>query len=203
MSIFQTLHSISDQAISWLLCFIGALLQYCGLFSPMLKITAEKFPNTIYLRDKFINTSDHTTVYVCCSSCHELYDHHCCLEKSGTQITPKNCSKVTYSKVCNSTLMKQVISKSGSAKFYPVKTYCYNSLTSALQRLFLRPGFVEMCEKTRNYHSDRSHNRLSDVYHGKIWSEFLKVDQCDFLLSDLCYGVMLNIDWFQPFDHYT
>lgn len=99
--------------------------------------------------------------------------------------------------------MKQVISKSGSAKFYPVKTYCYNSLTSALQRLFLRPGFVEMCEKTRNYHSDRSHNRLSDVYHGKIWSEFLKVNQCDFLLSDLCYGVMLNIDWFQPFDHYT
>lgn len=43
----------------------------------------------------------------------------------------------------------------------------------------------------------------TDVYHGKVWSEFLKVDQCDFLLSALCYGVMLNIDWFQPFDHYT
>ena len=60
-----------------------------------------------------------------------------------------------------------------------------------------------MCEKTRNYHSDRSHNRLSDVYHGKIWSEFLKFDRCDFLLSGLCYGVMLIIDRFQPFDHYT
>lgn len=44
---------------------------------------------------------------------------------------------------------------------------------------------------------------LSDVYHGKIWKEFLNVDGVNFLSCPFSYGLMMNIDWFQPFDHYT
>ena len=109
VSIFQTLHSISDRAISWLLHFKGTLLQYCGLLSPMLKNTAERFPNTIYLQDKLISGSDHIKAvhkYVSCPSCHKLHKYYCCFERSGAELIAKNCCNVIH-KLCNSTLMKK------------------------------------------------------------------------------------------------
>ncbi len=69
--------------------------------------------------------------------------------------------------------MKEVISKSQFLKFYPHKIYCYATLISTIQRFVLRPGFLDMCETTRNFYSNRFQNQLSDVYHGNIWSEFL------------------------------
>ena len=57
-----------------------------------------------------------------------------------------------------------------------------------------------MCEETRNNHSYQS---LFDVYQGRIWKDFLVVDGVDFLSAAFSYGFMLNIDWFQPFEHYT
>ena len=37
------------------------------------------------------------------------------------------------------------------------------------------------------------------LYNGTIWHEFLEVDGIDFLSVPYCYGLMLNIDWFEPF----
>ena len=58
-----------------------------------------------------------------------------------------------------------------------------------------------MIEQTRNSYVNS--DILSDVYHGRIWREFLKVNQSEFLSATLCYGLMLNVDWFQPYDHFT
>ena len=33
--------------------------------------------------------------------------------------------------------------------------------------------------------------------------KFLNFDGLRFLSAPLNYGLMMNIDWFQPFDHYT
>ena len=57
VSIFQTLDSISDQAIEWLVKFIGVLLHFLVCYSPRLQRVAGAFPNTLYLRDKFIRGS--------------------------------------------------------------------------------------------------------------------------------------------------
>ena len=203
--IFQTLHSISDRAVAWLLRFIGTLLQYLGSISPQIKSMAESFPKSVYLRDKFISGdvgNCHFKKYVSCPSCHTLYHFNNCIEKTGAVSAPKKCTNVTLFNVCNAYLVKQVVSKSGSLKFYPFKTYCYSSCISTLQRFLLRPGFADLCEQNRKSLT-RSDGKLSDVHHGKIWSEFLRFDRQNFLSMPLCYGVMLNVDWFQPFDHHT
>ena len=135
--------------------------------------------------------------YVSCSSCNSLYKFNDCFEKSGTPLVTKRCSNVTHSKKCNAALLKHVVSNSGSPKVYPIKTYCYCSLMPTLQCRLLRPGFVDLCEETRNLCINSTH-LLSDVYQGRIWKEFLKVGQSDFLSTALCYGLMLNNDWFKP-----
>ena len=53
-------------------------------------------------------------------------------------------------------------------------------------------GGVERVEK----------NVLSDIlYDGKVWKEFMKVNDSDFLSQPNSYGVMLNVDFFQLYKH--
>ena len=42
---------------------------------------------------------------------------------------------------------------------------------------------------------------MKDVFSGKIWIDFLCHEGESFLASKNSIGVMLNIDWFQPFKH--
>ena len=39
---------------------------------------------------------------------------------------------------------------------------------------------------------------LSDIYDGRVWDE---LKSTGFLQAPYCYGLTLNIDWFQPFSH--
>ena len=58
-------------------------------------------------------------------------------------------------------------------------------------------GFVEHCESTRNSFS--SSNNISDVW--SIWKDFMTYNEKLFLSSQNCYGLLLNIDWLQPYKH--
>ena len=91
---------------------------------------------------------------------------------------------------CNAQLLKRVISISGNKRLYPYKLFCYNSVILSLQKLPLRPGFRDLCESTRNL-ADGIHHTLCDIYHGKIWNEFLRYNGSDFLVSPYCYALML------------
>lgn len=202
VSLFQTLHAIPDRAIAWLLKFISVLLGFCSHFSDVLRNAAKRFPKSIFTRNRFLSKhgAQHVYKYVVCSSCHSLHNYQDCYEKRGSSLLVKKCSQVIFSKLCATDLLKRIISKSGAVKLYPIKTYCYSSLISNLQQLLLRPGFVDLCESTRNFVSDT--NIFSDVYQGNIWKDFMRVNGKEFLSSALCYGLMMNIDWFQPFDHF-
>lgn len=99
-----------------------------------------------------------------------------------------------------SPLLQKVVSASGRTRYYPHTVYCYTSMKSYLQKLILGPNFVEQCESTRNVTSSRG---FADVYDGSLWKEFKTVDGIPFLSAPNCYGLLLNVDWFQPFDHVT
>ena len=107
-------------------------------------------------------------------------------KKTGTRISSKACS----SQNCNAQLLKRVISISGNKRLYPYKLFCYNSVILSLQKLLLHPGFRDLCESTRNL-ADGIHHTLWDIYHGKIWNEFLRYNGSDFLVSPYCYALML------------
>ena len=72
------------------------------------------------------------------------------------------------------------------------------SLKESLQKLILRVGFLEHCESTRQASSTE---RLADVYDGAIWKEFLTVNGNPFLSECHNYGLLLNVDWLQPYKH--
>ena len=78
----------------------------------------------------------------------------------------------------------------------PTKIYCYKSITDSLREMLARPGIVEMCEEWRDRH--KVHDIYADVFDGKVWREF---EEIGFFSLPWSYGLMLNTDWFQPFEH--
>ena len=44
---------------------------------------------------------------------------------------------------------------------------------------------------------------MEDVYDGNIWKEFQVYGDRPFLSNPFAFGLMMNIDWFQPYKHLT
>ena len=136
-----------------------------------------------------------------CKACESLCKFEDCVHKVGSRIISVNrCPYKPFKKRCNEILMKEVISTSGHRRYYPYKMYCYKSLISSLQDLVMRAGFVQQCESTRNKFSTVG---LSDVYDGTIWKGFITLDGSPFLSESNNYGLLLNVDWVQPYKHIT
>lgn len=198
ISLFQTLHVIPDKAIAWLIKFISMLLNYCGQFSIKMQSVANAVPQSLYLRNKYLfhlNSEDFCK-YVVCPSCHCLYHLKDLYEERGTRTILKTClSHEPGSNRCNSDLIRKVYTRSRHLKLYPLKVFCYGNLKASLQQLLLRSGFAIACESTRNLCCETS-GKLSDLYQGQMWKDFLNIDGVDFMSAPYCYGLMLNIDWF-------
>ena len=42
---------------------------------------------------------------------------------------------------------------------------------------------------------------MADVYDGAVWRSFLTIDGEEFLSSRYAVGLLINVDWFQPYKH--
>ena len=200
VSFFQSRFSITDRATTWLLQFLYILLKVLGAFSSKIDSIADTLPRSLYKHDqRFCNLSvshfDSFQKRVVCRRCWVLYT------VAESKIV-KNCSykRSPRSHRCGEPLIKSIVSKNGQSKVYPHLVFCFSSLKASLQSLVLRLGFIEQCESTRNLISSSS---LTDVYDGNIWKQFQNVDGHAFLSSPNNYGLLLNIDWFKPFEHST
>ena len=100
-------------------------------------------------------------------------------------------------KTCGSKLVKKVILKNGTPKYYPLKVHCYKSVIDVLETFLKRPNFEESCEHWRHRQIDEQ--LYGDVYDGKVWKSFPRWNKRDFLSLQRSYGLMINVDWFQPF----
>lgn len=79
--------------------------------------------------------------------------------------------------------------------FYPLLTYCYLGLETALTPLFRRPNFHKDLEHWRNKSPG---TLLRDVYSGRIWQQYANQP---FFSEPFSLGFVINIDWFQPYKH--
>ena len=198
VSVFQSRFSITDRAITWLLKFLYTLLIVMGKFSAEIHSIAMALPRSLYKHDQEFrkisgSASDKFQKRVVCKRCWSLY----ALDES---FSIKTCiyRPLRRSRYCNEPLLKSIVSASGHNKLYPHMVFCFSTLKSSLQTLVLRPGFIEQCESTRKLISTSG---LSDVYDGNVWKDFQSVNGHAFLSSSNNYGLLLNIDWFQPFEH--
>lgn len=121
------------------------------------------------------------------------------MEKRGSRIFIRFCCECQSSGK-STPLLKQVITSRGSHKLYPVLVYPVSSLISSLQVIFSRAGLLDLCEEWRKHFKEDS-TVLYDVYDGQIWKEFLHFQNTAFLANRNSIGLMMNIDWFQPFKH--
>ena len=122
------------------------------------------------------------------------------METTGARI-PKLCSykKSIRGQQCKSQLLKCIELSSGKKIYCPLKVYCYIPLIYYFEKLLNRPGLCDLCDRWKCTPSQKGLYR--DVYDGRVWEKFKVYNGESFLLSKFTYGLMLNIDWFQPCKH--
>ena len=137
-----------------------------------------------------------------CPKCNTLYKFEdCFIERDRIKLS-KNCSaKLPFKKdqTCNTRLLNSKISSVGNKVLYPRKEYCSRKISVTIEKFLERQGFEKLLLQKRNI-SD-SENTFHDIYDGKIWKTF-KGKEGEYFFSDpRNLGLMMNIDWFQPFDN--
>ena len=201
---WQVVSHVSDTAVEWLLAFLGRFLQTLnyGLGSEFLGNLILLFPTTIYMLHRISNLKrDEFEKFVVCPKCAKLYHLDECIERKHGTILPKKCSNVVFpqgrAKHCGSKLVDKVILNNDVTKFYPLKVYCWKSIISQLESILQRTGIPELCEQWRR--REVLESVLSDVYDGEVWKNFMWSDGNPFFSVERHSGLMLNVDWFQPF----
>lgn len=128
-----------------------------------------------------------------------------CLTRTGTRIT--ECKFVRFPKhpqrhmrsACLSPLLKTVKTASGNQVLEPLKLYCYRDVVQSIENFVQRPGMLDHFNKWK----DRTipPGIMADIYDGAVWKSFLSVNGQDFLSDRYTLGLLINVDWFQPYKH--
>lgn len=197
--------------MSSLLCFLRMLLSYLASLTNngVVQALVGIMPKSLYSIRKCLNRSTwDVTEYVVCPKCHMLYDPlQCTIHTSSGLEESQLCSFIEFPRhpqasrrsKCNTPLMKKV--RIGRKhRLVARKSFFYHILISGIKRLVSRKNFIQACQhwRQRNIPSDI----FADIYEGQVWQNLLVIDGESFLANDedinLC--LMLNIDWFNPFD---
>ena len=79
-------------------------------------------------------------------------------------------------------------------------TYCYLGIEVSLKALFLHPNCYNLVEEHRS-RVNVPEGTLSDIYDGNMWSDYQYYNGKGLLSDALSLGLMINVDWFQPYKH--
>src|SRR5215469_9697189 len=196
---YQERYRLSDTATESLVKFIRYLLILHD------DKTYSKFPKSLNMACKLFGIGDKIIRYATCPKCCKLYS----LKDLKTD-KPYHCSYKdfpnhpisSFRSPCNTVITKPVPETKGIVH-KPALIYPIINIKDQLQRLYNKKGFEESCRKwsTRPI-NDRE---LSDIYDGKTWKTFKDPNDGQLFfrhdVSDSHLGIMLNLDWFQPFDN--
>ena len=202
---WQAAFNISHQAMQQLLKFLGRFFYVLAkiTYSPVRSYLAPAFPSSLFLIRKYLHLHDKFVTYAVCGRCHSIYKvTECILKNADGSTMPKRCDYVqfpnhrqSYRRIaCCGPLLKHVTLSNGKMQYYQRHSYVYMSITDSLERLLMRHGIAN---KLQHWKERQVPDQcFSDIYDGKVWKEF-----GDFFARPRNYALMLNLDWFQPFDH--
>ena len=205
LNFFQLFYKVSERAILALLLFLRSMLTFFGLQN-----IARLLPRSLQSIKKALRINlprQTSTEYVVCPKCNSLYLYeHCVSGRSGREES-RLCDFVEYPdhpqvsrrSKCNTPLLKKITVGKG-AKLVPRKVFVYHSIISTLNSMINRKDFLCKCEHWRNRKNSLSHGLLGDVYEGRVWNESQCILGQSFLSQPNNLSLMLNVDWFNPFD---
>ncbi len=205
---FQAAYAIPYMATHWLFAFLHTVFTvlYSVCPSPFICAVVSLLPCSLYLAWKLLHLHDDDFIrYVVCPKCESLYEYHECIVRIGSELQSKRCSYIAfpnhpfarYRNPCNVVLLKKVTLKHGKTKLVPKKEYPYRSIIKSLNVLLQRPDVLEKLDAWKQ--RSVPDGLLTDIYDGKIWKEFMAINDEPFLSGETTYGLMLNVDWFKPF----
>ena len=141
--------------------------------------------------------------YVVCCKCDSVYEYNACVETVGSRKISKQCNhlglKVRNKQTACGTLLLRVVHTKNGESLKPFKSYPYQSLKIAIERLLNRKGFIAKCELWRNRAAKMPEGIKGDITDGNVWHLFSSDEMNNFLLYQYSYLLTLNIDWFQAF----
>lgn len=203
--VLQAKYHLPNAAIDLLVKFMYSLLCVLGSFCTFADNLRKLFPRSLHMMRKYHFPACSFSKYPICRKCNKMYySLDDCIDIIGSQRQSRHCGFVAFPNhpqisrrsTCNSVLLKTVHFLSGRKLLYPFKVYCYNGITSTLQKLLLRSTFLSSCEQWRK--RNVASGLISDVYDGQVWKEFVN---SNFFQTTYAYGLMLNMDFFQPYAH--
>ena len=202
----QAAYNLSSTAVNCIICFLKEIFRVLSKFSSELAKIYQAFPTTYHVACKNIFSQLKFTRFVVCKKCYHLYTLKDCIEGSENNRRGKICQFKPYPnhphqrmrQACQSTLIKAVELTDGKRFFYPLLMYCYVGIQNSLQHVIKQKDFFKICEEWRNKLQDDCYR---DIYNGKMWKQFMTVDNKPFLSQPNNLALLLNIDFFQPFKH--
>ncbi|KAJ8315783.1 hypothetical protein KUTeg_007933, partial [Tegillarca granosa] len=200
---WQSVCHVSDNGIEWLLRFLFQFFNILslkvnhGLLTEFIMI----FPTSMYMLRKLMTLDrDNFERFVVCRECFTTYRLDDCFNEINGVRKTKLCTHEYFKRnreyYCNTPLLKEVLLKDGSIKLYPHKVYCFNSLINGLEHILQKQNLPDLMCHWKSW-SNKT-NFLRDVYDGAVWRSF-----GDFFQGDRNLGLILNVDWIQPFKNRT
>ena len=161
------------------------------------------FPGTLYLAKKSLGIKDRFHSFAPCPKCHKLYNKE---EVVNFQQIMK-CNHVEFPNSATRRLRRCDTPLShidNSGLIQPELIFPFAGIREQLAVMFHRQGF----ENSLRHWANRSNfdNILTDIYDGQVWKTLKETDaetSQNFFRSDVAdshLGLMMNLDWFQPFD---
>ena len=197
---FQQRYKLSNVAIDSLFKFLSLFLS---------TVDANKFksfPSSLHMAKKKLGipTGIGIVQYGACNKCHKLYDINEMLNKteipSCSFLNYPNHSMEKFRQKCNNPLIKKIDSSIDNPIFRPIMTFPLVNIRQLLTLFFGHKDFEMSCRKWAERKNETE--ALFDIYDGVIWKEF-KDDNDELFFkkeyADTHIGLMLNMDWFQPF----
>ena len=201
---WQAVFRIPDGALNVMFKFLSLLFLKLGDItgSVDMKTLSQHFPSSLMLARKVQSgDSANFSKLIVCQKCSTTYRYEDCLERNGI----KKCTYVRFPRhpqkrmrvPCNSPLLKLIKTASGRHISTPLKVFCYQSIIQTIRCLVQQPGMLDVLNKWK----DRTipSGVMADVYDGSVWKSFLTVDGKPFLSRCYTFGLLINVDWFQPY----
>lgn len=207
--LFQVQMFVSDSSVAMLLgilkFFLYLINGYLGI--DLIKEMIDEFPSTMYSARNYIGIqTDQFVKYVVCPKCNTLYtlDEAKKIGKSGKYVS-KKCSYIEFKnhrqlhkrRKCGAVLLKKIVSSDGKKNYlYPKKVYCFRSIKDSVESLLQRKCFNDLLFCDHKYSGS---DILNDIKDASVFREFKQQDGSWFFSDKRNIGLMMNIDWFQPF----
>ena len=197
---YQERYRLSDMATNSLI----KLIRYLLIFHD--ENAYSRFPTSLYMARKLFGIGDHQIIkYATCQKCCKLYSikdlptdkpYHCTFQNF------LNHPIVNLRSPCNNLITKQIPTNQGIIH-RPSLIFPIVNIKRQLQGLYNKKGFEESCRKWAA--RPNNNQELSDIYDGRIWKDFKDTNDgrsfFRYEVSDSHLGIMLNLDWFQPFEN--